>query len=112
MEWPTFGGAAWYPAIPKVVVRDPSYVQGRTMRILPPQMKLLMPSSSCSDFHLLQSQRCYFIQTLVPFFGFLIYHTRKEGNWQETRQAAAMEIAYFMALFASLQVQVQHNFSN
>ena len=111
MEWPTFGGAAWYPAIPKVVVRDPSYVQGRTMRILPPQMKLLMPSSSCSDFHLLQSQRCYFIQTLVPFFGFLIYHTRKEGNWQETRQAA-MEIAYFMALFASLQVQVQHNFSN
>ena len=54
----------------------------------------------------------YKLSTLSPFFGSLIYHdTRKEGNWQETRQAA-MEIAYFMALFASLQVQVQHNFSN
>ena len=32
----------------------------------------------------------YKLSTLSPFFGSLIYHdTRKEGNWQETRQAAA-----------------------
>ena len=45
MEWPTFVVVVQLSlaiAIPKVVVRDPSRVQERTMRILPPQMKLLM----------------------------------------------------------------------
>ena len=53
----------------------------------------------------------YKLSTLSPFFGSLIYHdTRKEGNWQETRQAAAQWKLHTLLLYSPLQVQ--HNFSN
>ena len=55
----------------------------------------------------------YKLSTLSPFFGSLIYHdTRKEGNWQETRQAAAAAQWKLHTLLLYSPLQVQHNFSN